>query len=259
MTATPKIPAWQIERYRLSELPPDQAANVSQALAGDAESRERLEELSADDARILASHPPRVVAVAIRARMDSSSPMPSASGWRAPLLGAFAVVVCLLAVLPPAFERRALPETRIKGLAPTLFLFRESATRPEPLASPATARADDVVQLAYQAAGRRYGVVVSIDGRGQVTRHLPRTGDQAAKLLPGGPVALPAAYRLDDAPGFERFFLVTADGPFSVEVVVRATERLYGGGPDPARTGSRLDLPEKLDQFRFELRKEGSR
>lgn len=259
MTATPKIPSWQLERYRLAELPPDQAARVSQALAADAASRDKLDELSADDARILASHPPRVVAAAIRARIDSSSSMPSPSGSRAPLLSALAVAACLLAVLPLAFERRALPETRIKGLAPSLLLFRESAGRPEPLVSSATARADDVVQLAYQAAGKRYGVVVSIDGRGQVTRHLPRTGDRAANLLPGGPVALPEAYRLDDAPGFEHFFLVTADGPFPVDVVVRAARRLYGGGPDPARTGARLDLPENLDQLRFELRKEGSR
>ena len=92
MTATPKIPAWQLERYRLSELPPDQAARVSQALAADPESREKLDELSADDARILASHPPRLVAAAIRARVDSASPMPSPSGSRVPLLGAFAAL-----------------------------------------------------------------------------------------------------------------------------------------------------------------------
>jgi hypothetical protein len=116
-----------------------------------------------------------------------------------------------------------------------------------------------VVQIAYQAAGRRYGVVVSIDGRGRVTRHLPRTGDRAAPLRAGAPVPLPEAYRLDDAPGFERFFLVTSDAPFSVELVVRAAERLYGGDPDPARTGTHLDLPGGLGQARFELRKEVSR
>jgi hypothetical protein len=32
------------------------------------------------------------------------------------------------------------------------------------------------VQLAYQAAGRHFGAIVSIDGRGVVTRHLPAAG-----------------------------------------------------------------------------------
>jgi len=259
MTARPRIPSWQLERYRLGELPPGEAARVSEALETDASSREQLDELRAEDARVLAAHPPHLIATAIRTRIDARPDRPSPSRTRVPLLGALAVTACVLALLPLASARRPFPETRIKGLAPSLLVFRESASRPEPLSSSSSARADDVVQLAYQAAGKRYGVVVSIDGRGHVTRHLPRTGDQAARLESGAPVPLPEAYQLDDAPGFERFFLITGDAPFGVDVVVRATERLYGGGPDPERTGTRLDLPRGLDQFRFELRKEGSR
>lgn len=259
MMAKPRIPAFQLERQRLGELPSDQVANVGEALALDAEARARLDELQADDARILDAHPPRVMAAAIRERIDRESRASSPSRARAPLLAAAAAGVCLLAVVPLALQRSPLPETRIKGLAPSLLVFRESANRPEPLASSSLARADDVVQLAYQAAGRRFGVVISIDGRGHVTRHLPKTGDRAARLESGSPVPLPEAYRLDDAPGFELFFLVTADAPFSVEAVVREAERQYGSGTGPARAGIRLDLPPNLDQFRFELRKEGSR
>lgn len=254
-----RIPVWQLERRRLGELPADQAARVDETLAGDAEARAQLDELRADDARILAAHPPRVMAAAIRERIDRESGTPSPSRSRVPLLGAVAAAVCLLAVVPLALQRPALPGTRIKGLAPSLLVFRESANRPEPVASSSFARADDVIQLAYQAAGRPYGVVISIDGRGHVTRHLPKTGDRAARLESGAPVPLPEAYRLDDAPGFELFFLVTADAPFSVEAVVREAERQYAGAGGSARAGLRLDLPANLDQFRFELRKEGSR
>jgi len=259
MTATPKIPAWQIERYGVEELPRDQAAAVSEALRDDAALRRQLDDLQADNARVLEAHPPRLIAAAVRARIDARPKGPSP--FRAPLqlAGALAVAAGFLALLPAVLERRPLPETRLKGLAPSLLVFRETAPRPEPLPSSASAHEGEVVQLAYQAAGKRYGVVVSIDGRGHVTRHLPRSGDQAARLESGAPVPLPEAYQLDDAPGFERFFLVTGDEPFAVDTVVRATEHLYGGGPDPVRTGTRLDLPRGLDQFRFELRKEGSR
>lgn len=257
--ATRRIPSWQLERHRLGELPSAEAARIADALAGDAEARAQIDELEADDARVLDAHPPRAMAAAIRERMDRESRATSPSRARVPFLSAAAAAICLLALLPLALQRSSLPETRIKGLGPSLLVFRESANRPEPLAAASVARADDVIQLAYQAAGRPYGVVISIDGRGHVTRHLPKTGDRAARLESGAPVALSEAYRLDDAPGFELFFLVTADAPFSVEAVVREAERQYEKGASSARAGIRLELPPSLDQFRFELRKEGSR
>lgn len=256
--AKPRIPAWQLERHRLGELPPDQTASVNEVVAAEPEVRAELDRLQADDARTLAEHPPRMIASAIRARLDRDLPKSTPSRARFPVLAA-AAAVCLLALLPLVPEPQSVPETRIKGLTPSLLVFRESANRAEPLASSALAHADDVIQLAYQAAGKRYGVVISIDGRGHVTRHLPRTGAQAARLQPGAPVPLPEAYRLDDAPSFELFLLVTADSPFPVEAVVRAAEQRYGGGADSGRIGVPLDLPANLDQFRFELRKEGSR
>ncbi len=265
MTTPTRITDRQLERYRLGELPADEAASVGQALAKDGDARARLESLCADDARILAQHPPRVVAAAIRSRLDRAAeagtrrPRLSLAQTLVPLLSAAAVAVGLTALLPARPERTTGPPTRLKGLEPSLMVFRKAATGAEPLGPAATAKPDEVVQIAYQAAGRRYGVVVSIDGRGRVTRHLPLAGDRAAVLKAGAPVPLPEAYRLDDAPGFERFFLVTADTPFSVELVVRAVQRLYGGNADPARTGTRLELPASLVQFRFELRKEGSR
>lgn len=265
MTTPTPVPDWKLERYRLGELGAEQAEQVSRALAGDAPTRDRLARLRADDERILAAHPARVVAAQVRTRLERAS-RPGATRARvawartlAPLLSAAAVAAGLSALLPARPDRFGPIETRTKGLDPSLLVFRQGAAGAEPLGGAAVAHGDEVVQLAYQAAGRRYGVVVSIDGRGRVTRHLPRTGEQAAPLLAGAPVPLSEAYRLDDAPGFERFFLVTSDAPFSVELVVRAAERLYGGDADPARTGTRLELPAGLGQFRFELRKEGSR
>jgi streptogramin lyase len=102
-----------------------------------------------------------------------------------------------------------------------------------------------VLQLAYQAAGARYGVVVSIDGRGAVTRHLPEEGEVAAALERGGAVALAHAYQLDDAPGYERFFLVTGERPFDVAPVVEAARWLAAAGQ--ARAGA-LTLPGGLEQ-----------
>jgi len=260
-----RIPTWLLERHRLGELGAAPTDRVRAALAADAEAREHFDSLDADDARILAAHPPRVVAAVVRARLDREDDVgtrePRPWGMRAlvPLASAVALAVGLYAWLPGPPTPAADGDIRLKGLEPSLLVFRQAPDGAEPLGPAATAHPDDVVQLAYQAAGRRYGVVVSIDGRGQVTRHLPRSGEQAARLQAGAPVPLADAYRLDDSPGFERFFLVTGDAPFSVAMVVSATERLYGGDADPGRTGTHLDLPGELSQFAFELRKESRR
>ncbi len=48
----------------------------------------------------------------------------------------------------------------------------------------------------------------------------------APPLDPRGPVVLPSAYELDDAPGFERFFLVYSAKPFDVAAVDPAARAL---------------------------------
>jgi hypothetical protein len=52
-------------------------------------------------------------------------------------------------------------ETRIKGLRPHLGVFRQTPAGVEALADGSLARDGDLVQLTYQAAGRRFGVILS--------------------------------------------------------------------------------------------------
>jgi hypothetical protein len=139
----------------------------------------------------------------------------------------------------------------VKGLTTRLLVFRQGAAAPEVLASGSSVRARDVVQLAYQATARRYGVIVSVDGRGVVTRHLPRNGAQAVELATGTPMPLAEAYELDDAPRFERFHLVASTQPFAVDVVLAAAAE------NAAR--DRLDLPASFEQQVVLLRKETTR
>jgi hypothetical protein len=110
--------------------------------------------------------------------------------------------------------------------------------------------------MRYVAMGARYGVVFSIDGRGVVTPHLPVLGAEAAPLGARGEVALPESYELDDAPLFERFFLVTGDAPFAAEAALAAGRELAKRHA-AARTEP-LRLPPGLSQASFLIVK-GSR
>jgi len=256
------VPDWALERYRLGELPSDEGQRVQRALDADAGVRARCSDLERSDREILARHPSAVVGSAIRSRLGAAGPAgPRVSGVRRRRvmagLGAAAAVTAVALVAVPSRRPEATDTTRIKGLAPRLLVFRENPpAAAELLSSGSVARENDVVQLAYQAAGRGFGAIVSVDARGVVTRHFPASGSHAVPLKPGGPTTLDRAYRLDDAPRFERFYLVTAQEPFSVEEVVASVRGLAAGD---AEGGGPLPLPPGLDQFTFVLKKEVAR
>ncbi|MCC6620286.1 MAG: hypothetical protein IT385_03475 [Deltaproteobacteria bacterium] len=192
-----RVPDLLVEQLHLGELPPDVAAAVRARLDAEPGGRARLDALAADD---------RSFDVPRRA-----SPRPaSRSPWRllAPaIVAAFAAVLLVVRAPDPAGTDApfGLRTKSVTGSRPALLVYRQvTSGPPELLADGATARPGDVLQIAYVAVGRRVGAILSLDGRGQTTTHLP-----AGALAQGGEVRLPAAFRLDDAPGFERFVLMT--------------------------------------------------
>jgi hypothetical protein len=249
--------ALRLERYRLSELPPAEIQELRTALNTMPELRDRLQALDASDREILATRPPALIAARVEQRAreaGAGAVLPSGSLRLAPAL----VLGLALAVAASLVQRGALPggapaSDRAKGGAPSLLLFRQGPNQTvERLDPGALARAHDVLQLAYQAGGRRYGVIVSIDGRGVVTRHFPAAGDDAGVLEGQGLALLRTAYRLDDAPRLERFYLVAADAPFAFATVEAAARRAAVSTSAPER----LPLDASFAQASFELRKE---
>lgn len=55
-----------------------------------------------------------------------------------------------------------------------------------------------------------------MDGNGVLTVHLGN-GSGSIALEPGKMVTLPFAYKLDDAPHFEKFFLMTSRNTFAID------------------------------------------
>jgi hypothetical protein len=67
-------------------------------------------------------------------------------------------------------------------------------------------------------------------------------------------VVLPSAYELDDAPGYERFFLVYASSPFDVSEVEHVARALSSRS---AGDQGALALPRGLGQYSLLLKKQG--
>ena len=265
-TSAAGIPDLLLERYALDEVSPAERAQIERRLGEDTNVRGRLEAIRRSDRDLRGGGFPVSLAKQVqgRAALDTrrgwrhpSTPRGATTRirrWAVPLaVGVTAVVV----VVVGSYWRG--PQTdwsgeRIKGLRPSLTVFRQTPGGSERLADAAIVRAGDVVRVAYQAAGQSYGVIVSIDGRGGVTVHLPPEGRDAVRLQAGDRVLLDHAYELDDAPRWECFYFVTAQRPFDVQPVVDAAKReaaLHGTSPPPA-----LPVSAGLEQSRFVLQKE---
>ncbi|MCI0569819.1 MAG: ActD-like protein [Myxococcaceae bacterium] len=264
-TTHARTPDWLLERIALSELPPDLLARARARLLAEPDGAARLAALEQSNRDTLAALPRENVTAEVQRRLHLERTRAlHGTGTRARQLTPLwlglpaAAVVAMLVWLGTGDTRTPRTDTspevaalndgeRIKGDA-RLVIHRRTAGAPERLTSSARARRGDVLQLGYVAAGQAYGAIVSVDGRGTVTFHLPERGEQAAPLQgrrDGAAVALPSAYELDDAPAFERFFLVTSEQPFAVEAVQQAAEQLATSGT--ARTAP-LALPSGLNQ-----------
>jgi hypothetical protein len=264
-----RTPDWLLERIALGELPPEELAAARARLASEPEGLERLARLESDDGATRAKLPPSEVAAEVARRrrgVEASRSVRAASPPRRWLPAvALGLPVTVGLVLLMVLSQRELPEephspqaavlldtTRTKGLEPKLLIHRQTQGEPEVLGDSARAARGDVLQLSYVSAGRRYGAVLSVDGRGSVTLHFPESPEGSPELR-GGTVSLPSAYELDDAPAFERFFFVTSDAPFDVRTVLESARQL-AQEPERARNAP-LPLPEPLSQTSLTLEK----
>lgn len=249
--SAPRTPDYLVERLRAGDLPPEEAARVRARLEAEG-GLGRLAALERDGARFLEARPPGPALGEIRRRAARGARPPRAPRRLLALVPALAVALLAAALASRLFPAAvvsphdALEITREKGARPHLVVHRQrAAAAAERLAPGAEARAGEALMVSYVAAGAAHGVVVSIDGRGGVTLHLPEAPGPAAALAPRGEVPLPHAYVLDDAPAFERFFLVTSAAPFEAAPVVEAARALAASGD--ARGGP-LALPAGLAQ-----------
>lgn len=250
--AEPRLPDIVLERYRLNELPPAEYNRLSDRLRRDEALRRRLESLDQSDMDIRRNYQPEFFIQRIQERLAARPARGLFPEWALP---AVLVAATLILVVLPRMGPSEGEGDRIKGLLPGLAVYRKTDTGSETLADGAIAHSGDVIRLGYRAAGKPYGVILSIDGRGAVTLHLPPNGEQAASLHGEPTVLLDQAYELDDAPRWERFYFVTGETSFAVQPVMDAARRAASN----PRLQPALELPRGLEQSIFLLQKEDPR
>jgi hypothetical protein len=274
------IPDLLLERYILGELSTKDMDRVSTLAGEDKDIQNRIRDIISSNREILAQYPPRNMAERIEAkinavRADAGRTDIGRAGnrreqggflFRPFVLAGFAAV-CTVMVAAFLLLPLVLPSpdgtagtgkelTRIKGGnpqagRPLLSIFKRSGDQVQKLDDGSIVHEHDTIQLQYFSAGDAYGVIFSIDGRGSVTLHFPTDSQAGTALTPERNILLPNSFELDDAPGFERFFFITASSPVDTPRVLGAAERA-AEHPESVRTGL-LRLPDTYKQTSFIL------
>ncbi|MBN1425495.1 ActD protein [Candidatus Fermentibacteria bacterium] len=233
-----RVSDYILEQYAMGELPQPRMADLNQRIASDPDLAARLEALRSSNQQILRRYPPGWFAgeVAKRAGVSRAKASPSRSWHRASLLALVpvvsAAVLALFVLRAPDDVSSPIPGlgelegTRIKGMSPRLTVYRKAGKQVIRIDSTLAVQSGDILQLSYVAAGRAFGVIVSVDGRGATTLHFPETPGASTELAQEGETPIRHAYEIDDAPEFERFFFVSDSLPVSVTEVLRAAEEL---------------------------------
>ena len=118
---------------------------------------------------------------------------------------------------------------RVKGNArQQIKLYKQNGNDAVVLKSGESARKNDLIQITYTSGSFNYGVIFSVDGNGNLTRHFPENSWQAAELeKTGNEVPLSFAYALDDAPDYECFVFVTSKDKFDLSALEKISRKEY--------------------------------
>jgi hypothetical protein len=245
------------EQILLGELPQD-------GINKDIYDEEVLKRLKLSNEEILKKYSPRIMAVSIKKKIDEEE---KNLVVKAPFkmrkvyipLSAAAVFLFFFTMLP--IFQHSISETnttqteniRLKGQNPSLYIYRGSQKDAELLKNNSNVKERDLLQLSYDSAGSKYGIIFSIDGRGTVTLHFPDNIYSNTRLDFGGKVYLPYSYELDNAPFFERFFFLTSDNELDVREVMEKAGRIAKGNKSEM-----LTLAPEIKQQSIILFKEGA-
>lgn len=184
-----------------------------------------LFEIQKSNMEILNKYTPEAMKEAVSAKLNKKNIL-SFKSYKIISYAAAAIFVAAIA-LPVSFNsfKAKTPSSteRLKGPAPVtqetkLFLYRQKGKEIHALADGDFARSGDVLQITYQAGSSEYGIIFSIDGNGNLTRHFPENNWTAAKLKHGSEeIPLDFSYELDNAPDFEYFIMVSSQEQFTLD------------------------------------------
>lgn len=231
MTAVNKISDFKVERYLLGELSEEEMAALQKREAEDEIFAARVRAMREENARILADNPFAALESKLDAADTAEGSGKSIYGMWLKVAAALVIMVGIFAIVASnrnvaTYERGdasmevAMAETdngtRIKGMQASLEVWKKTGDSAVQMVNLGEAREGDEIQLRYRVPQKCFGMLISMDGNGTITMHMGE-GNKSVELEPGKMTTLPFAYKLDNAPKFEKFFLLTSQNSFEID------------------------------------------
>ena len=231
MTSVNKISDFKLERYLLGELPEKEMRDLQERELSDEIFAARVREMREQGKRFVAENPFE----ALEAKMDAADEAADGNVISGLWLKVAAALVIALGVFSMVVLNRNVETysgesatmevamanvddgTRIKGMSASLEVWKKTGDSAVQMVNLGDASEGDEIQLRYRVPQKCFGMLFSMDGNGTVTMHMG-DGNNAIELEPGKMTTLPFAYKLDNAPKFEKFFLLTSQNSFAIDV-----------------------------------------
>lgn len=228
MTDVKQISDFKLERYLLGELPEVEMEALRKREAEDELFAARVKMMREEGERFLAENP----FSALEDKLENDQRSVERTLW----LRVAAVLVVAFGIFSVVVLNRqtdivndastasgmdvAMADvdngTRIKGMTAGLEVWKKMGDSAVQMVNLGEAREGDEIQLRYRVPQKCFGMLFSMDGNGTVTMHMGE-GNRAVELEPGKMATLPFAYKLDNAPKFEKFFLLTSGEMFEFD------------------------------------------
>jgi hypothetical protein len=224
-----RIPDILLERYVLNELPAKRMKEMDTMVSADPDLRARVNVLIQSNAEFINDNPYERFENIIMNKKNMKTNRTKHSRIKI-LIPTFAlslslITVCIINFFPDYFNGID-TTTVVKGNENALFIYKKIDSNVVQLSNGGKARTGDLLQLAYQIIKNNYCIIFSIDGRGRITYHYPVDPSAPAKIDSHKKTLLTESYELDDAPDFERFFIISSADQFDAAPVIRSIERL---------------------------------
>ena len=240
MTQVNKISDFKLERYLLGELPESEMVALQKREAEDEIFAARVAEMRLQGKRFVAENPFAALEERLEAAegMDchvADAPRNDVDAGRNTLwLKVAAALVIALGIFSAVVLNRNVDTfdsqnasmevamadmdngTRIKGMQASLEVWKKTGDSAVQMVNLGNASEGDEIQLRYRVPQKCFGMLFSMDGNGTITMHMGE-GNKAIELEPGKMTTLPFAYKLDNAPKFEKFFLLTSQNAFEID------------------------------------------
>lgn len=219
------IPDWKLERFLIGDLPNKEMQEIQTLEKKDTFLKRRLQELRENNKAVLDQLPFSELIEKLPETKKQREFNFAKLATAAILILAAALSVSLITFIlersadEPAMGKLQVAlnsENRIKGFDARIEIWKKTEAGIVQLENFDEVKEGDEIQVRYSVPKKCFGILFSMDGNGNLTQHMGNA-EKAIALLPGKMNSLPFAYKLDNAPHFEKFFFVTSESEFSVE------------------------------------------